>query len=119
MGGSEGVGGRLASKIVVLNYTHLNAFIAFYHLFLGGNVTSVVDGQVGKFCLWRNCGSRIQGAAFCRLLPPFAAFYGGGRSAEAGAILPNVEKVGRMRAGSGKRWIADGRLTHLFPLGSS
>ena len=39
MGGSEGVGGRLAAKIVVLNYTHLHAFIAFSHLFLGVNVT--------------------------------------------------------------------------------
>ena len=29
-------GGRLAANIVVLNYTHLYAFIAFYHLFLGG-----------------------------------------------------------------------------------
>ena len=31
----EVVGGGFWRKMVVLNYTHLYAFIAFYHLFLG------------------------------------------------------------------------------------
>jgi hypothetical protein len=33
----KAVGGGFWLKMDVLNYTHLYAFIAFYHLFLGGN----------------------------------------------------------------------------------
>jgi len=38
--------GRLAAKIVVLNYTQLYAFTAFYHLFLAVNVTNRIEGYL-------------------------------------------------------------------------
>jgi hypothetical protein len=43
-GRSEGVFGPLAANMVVLNYTHLHAFTAFYHLFLVITLT----GQKGQ-----------------------------------------------------------------------
>ena len=55
----------------MLNYTHLHAFTAFYHLFLGGNVTRVKNGRVGKIRLFDRRDIGRLGSA-CRLLPPFA-----------------------------------------------
>jgi hypothetical protein len=45
MGWFGGVFGRLAANVVVLNYTHLHAFTAFYHMFLGGNVTGINEAE--------------------------------------------------------------------------
>jgi hypothetical protein len=33
-------------KMVVLNYTYLHEFTAFYHLFLGGNVTGINEAEL-------------------------------------------------------------------------
>jgi hypothetical protein len=38
--------GWLAANMVVLNYTHLHAFTAFYHLFLGVNVTGKNEVEI-------------------------------------------------------------------------
>jgi hypothetical protein len=43
----KAVGGGFWRKMVMLNYTHLHAFIAFYHLFLGVNVTGF-DGLTAE-----------------------------------------------------------------------
>jgi hypothetical protein len=60
-----GVGGASRRKMVVLNYTHLHAFIAFYHLFLGGRRLTTDEHEstrMGTLLRWESmegrCGKR-------------------------------------------------------------
>jgi len=132
-------GEGLRRKMVVLNYTHLYAFIAFYHLFPEaisqipaatcekrktrqnkGSIRRKADRSGRSLCLLLCCSSvKAPLRGFSLLAPrsrpkslaaPSAAIY------EMASSVNVTEHLGAAvrRFGCGKRWAAGGLLNHLF-----
>jgi hypothetical protein len=128
---ARGVIGRLAANIVVLNYTHLHAFTAFYHLFLSGNVTGCL--ATDETLIWERIVRPGRGRVGLLDVVPWVDTRGYSCSATSWLVrikssrrdadwsdrdgrAPRTRaKAVERRVGSGKRWAEGGRLTQLFP----